>query len=156
MKRPNPKTGLPFVRGDIRDDGYQFSQYVNTRFDKYGFCQEYWLHPEIFKKDLVKRSARRKKSETKSRHIGRARNAKRRAAKLQRTPKWLKDYFTQEISLFYRRASLIKQFIGEDWHVDHIVPLQGKSVSGLHVPWNLQLLPAIENIKKGNKHVDKG
>lgn len=36
--------------------------------------------------------------------------------------------------------------------VDHIMPLKGVNFSGLHVPWNLQLMPLSENIRKGNRH----
>lgn len=68
--------------------------------------------------------------------------AKRRAAKLQRTPPWAD---LKAIEAIYTRA----QLLGE--HVDHVIPLQGAYVSGLHVAENLQCLPASENSRKSNK-----
>lgn len=79
-----------------------------------------------------------------------ARTAKRRSKKLQATPPWLTKLDLDHIAMFYEAAADQKQY-GLDCHVDHIIPLQGREVCGLHVPWNLQVLPASENISKGNR-----
>jgi hypothetical protein len=77
--------------------------------------------------------------------------AKYRAIKLQRTPGWLtKDDFLI-IRKFYELATQQTKISGFSWHVDHIVPLQGARVSGLHVPSNLQVIPATQNIAKHNR-----
>jgi hypothetical protein len=74
-------------------------------------------------------------------------------SKLQATPKWLSKEQLDEITEFYTLAQELAWLNqdGKAFHVDHIIPLQGENVCGLHVPWNLQLLPANENKKKGNK-----
>lgn len=77
-----------------------------------------------------------------------AREAKRRAAKLQRTPAWA-DF--KKIEDFFAQAQAAQEFFGNEWHVDHVYPLQGDWVSGLHVHENLQVLPGIENVRKHNR-----
>ncbi len=74
-----------------------------------------------------------------------AKTAKRRAAKLQRTPKWAE---LKQIEQFY-----IKRPKG--YHVDHIIPLQGDKVSGFHCLANLQYLPTEENLSKSNKYIPR-
>ena len=76
--------------------------------------------------------------------------AKREAAKKQRTPNWLSPNDLWMIQEIYTLASLRSDYTGISWHVDHIIPLQGENVSGLHIPINLQVIPAVENIKKSN------
>lgn len=80
-----------------------------------------------------------------------AAQADRRAAKKQATPAWLTFEQRQEIKEFYKIAKELQWLSNEELQVDHIVPLQGKNVCGLHVPWNLQILPKTANVRKGNK-----
>lgn len=65
-------------------------------------------------------------------------------AKSRNAPAWLTKEQLEAIESTYVNRP-------DGSHVDHIIPLRGKIVSGLHVPWNLQYLRAAENIKKSNK-----
>ena len=77
---------------------------------------------------------------------------RREAAKKCRTPSWLTPEMNKEIEIEYSLAAWCTEVMGENYHVDHIVPLQGKTVSGLHVPWNLRVISVKENRMKSNKH----
>lgn len=79
-------------------------------------------------------------------------SAKYKASKKQRTPTWLSEEHLQEMKNTYSHAKECELLTGDPYHVDHIVPLQGKNVCGLHVPWNLQVLPADINQSKSNRH----
>ena len=81
-----------------------------------------------------------------------AMDAKRRASVLQRTPKWLSDSELLRIECLYSLASMLNKHGVESWHVDHIIPLQGKKVSGLHVYSNLRVVPSSVNLAKGNRY----
>lgn len=80
-----------------------------------------------------------------------ANTAKRRSTKLQATLPWLTKEQLKQIRDIYIEAAKRTKETGISHHVDHIIPLQGKNVRGLHVPWNLQILTAKENLSKNNK-----
>jgi hypothetical protein len=69
------------------------------------------------------------------------------AAKMHRIPPWAD---MQAIKMFYEIARRVTQCTGIRFEVDHIVPLRGKHVSGLHLPNNLQVIPKSANCKKHN------
>lgn len=77
-------------------------------------------------------------------------DAKRRAAMLQRIPKWLTETDVVAIECKYSVCVMLNKYGVQKWHVDHIIPLQGKLVSGLHVPANLQVITEAANLAKSN------
>lgn len=79
-----------------------------------------------------------------------ARQAERRARKNQATPPWLTKEQRQASAEMYKLAKKFQSAFGKNYHVDHIVPLKGENVCGLHVPWNLQLLESSLNLGKSN------
>lgn len=80
-----------------------------------------------------------------------AKEAARRAKKSEATPNWLSDNQMADIKAMYALAKKFERLCGVKYHVDHIIPLNNPDVCGLHVPWNLQVLPAKTNLKKSNK-----
>lgn len=130
------------MRCYICKEVHSYENYSLNKHNKNGLskecknCAKNYAVSEV-KKDINKQyrsSAEGKKLRTASEN-------KRRASKLKRTPKWAD---LEAIKKFYSKCP-------EGYHVDHIVPLQGEKVSGLHVLENLQYLPAHENLTKSNK-----
>jgi hypothetical protein len=106
---------------------------------------EYYKDPEKLKKNYEAnqktQSERWRRWRLKHLKEHNAKSALEKAMRLQRIPPWAD---LEAIKQFYLNRP-------EGYHVDHIVPLRGKTVSGLHVLENLQYLPAKENMSKGNK-----
>ena len=116
-------------------------------------------NPEILKKrkqvsyykHIEKSLARRKRYVENNRGAVNTLSTARKKHIKRATPKWVDKDHMWLIKEAYELAQLRTKQFGFSWHVDHIVPIQGELVSGLHVIENLQVIPAIENIKKKNK-----
>lgn len=107
-------------------------------------------HREYYKANKSKYAANSMKRRLESAHKINAAAAKRRAAKRQRQIQLSAEHIAQ-MEAFYMEAERRTRETGVKHHVDHIVPLQGKLVAGLHVPWNMQVLPATDNLSKYNR-----
>ena len=95
------------------------------------------------------RNAWKANNKTQIRADTKARRRKHREA----TPPWLTRKQKSEIRQLYQIAISMTQTTGEQYVVDHIVPLRSHEVCGLHVPWNLRVITQEENLKKSNKLV---
>lgn len=94
-------------------------------------------------KNTEKRKEIEKKFQKKYQPIKNSHTSKYRAVKKQAMPKWLSEKDIQQINSMYINCV-------SGYQVDHIIPLRGDNVSGLHVPWNLQYLPSFQNEVKSN------
>ncbi len=81
-------------------------------------------------------------------HLENEKGVRRKRAKGMATPAWCNPDRIREI---YRLARRMSKSMGQQYHVDHIVPLTSKLVCGLHTEHNLQILPSTDNLKKHNR-----
>jgi 5-methylcytosine-specific restriction endonuclease McrA len=103
--------------------------------------------------DNLEHNKKRKQEYAKANpELVRANTAKYRAARIERTPAWTSEADLLRMKCYYQVAKMRTRETGETWSVDHIIPLQGQGVSGLHVSWNLQVITKRDNHIKGNRY----
>ena len=96
---------------------------------------------------------RRLRAEYKARNVDAVRvdTSMRKRRHRAATPEWLTAEERAVMRGLYTHARALSKLTGVSYVVDHIVPLQGAAVCGLHVPWNLQVITREENARKSNK-----
>jgi len=106
---------------------------------------------QYYQDNIEERRAKQRHWSKTNRGIANALGRKYKLKKAKATPLWLTPEQLYNMQCTYNVAAQLSKTSSQKWHVDHIVPIRGKDVCGLHVPWNLQVLPAKMNMQKGNR-----
>jgi hypothetical protein len=141
-KRPGAKFGVQTVCKECHK-AYARKHYLANK-EKRAAQVSAWkvANPEIVKECARKQQAKRRAVAP---EVVNAENAARKSYIKRATPLWAEKFFIAEA---YHIAKVREKTFGFKWHVDHVIPLRGKNVCGLHVHNNLQVIPAQINLKK--------
>lgn len=148
-------TGKPCKNGHVAERTVGCRSCLDCK--KVRMKANYWSDPETYREynrqyeaqpeRKVKRS--KAKRSVHGRALGRSYAAKRR--ELVRSQIALTELFSEEIQSIYKDCVAKTKETGIEYHVDHIVPITNETICGLHVPWNLQIITAKDNLSKGNR-----
>jgi len=149
---------IEWEKGNVTRAEY-FKQYNQSEAGKEAKREYYEKNKELVKIKAKARSPEERrfhKTVYKKKHpdLYRAFTRSRRKKHRSATPKWLTAEQKRQMRQVYIDAMTVTRITGVPYVVDHIIPLNGENVSGLHVPWNLQVMTREENLKKSNKLVD--
>jgi hypothetical protein len=160
-RRQNKEFSRPdYLPGETREErNKRLAKLRNEKYraanpDKVKETRSNWIknNPEMYStryyrhKEKIKQST--KEYKIKNRGLIRYYNANRKARVKQAS---LGNYDLERVKLIYQKAADLEALGDIKYHVDHIVPLLGKEICGLHVSWNLRCIPADENLRKHNK-----
>jgi len=151
-------TGVPCIRGHLSKRGTsrrkcmecdrndkKMRRLANPEVEKERKRADYHKHRE---KHLATKKEYRKNNRGKINALNSAHKKRIRQA----IPKWVDKEHKERIKELYELANLRTRMFGYPWHVDHIIPIKGDTVCGLHVVENLQVIIGSENISKKNKY----
>ena len=105
-----------------------------------------WRNKNIEKARMLGRAWRKANP-----HFGAAQCCARHARQLQAVPLWFDKFSVNKI---YAQSAWLSLASGIKYHVDHIIPLKHEVVCGLHCADNLQIITAVENIRKNNRFIN--
>lgn len=141
--REQPEYEFPIAGTFGSQSLIDFVNYAGWRETTCWSCQQHV-------QSLIREQARKKKlaiSKIRAKALAKVASERRAAALKAGTPDWVDRAEIREIYAEARQRTIDE---GVQYHVDHIVPLQNPVVHGLHVPWNLQIITAVENCSKSN------